>query len=341
MPRTGPDTETLHRHWAMLRLIPRAPRKIDTGSIERRLALQGIRITRRSIQRDLESLSHHFHDLRRHDTTKPFGWCWEGKTPLLEIPGMDVLSAVTFELLHRHAEYLLPRTTFRALEPYFRRAREVLAQNPEAKMSRWPKKVRVIPNGLAFRPPKVPRLLLDRVYNALLEERRLEVRYRRRGADAPKDYEVSPLGLVLRDGALILVCTFWDYDNINQLLLHRMKRVEIVDKPVNQPRGFNLDAFIAEGHIGFRRGDKPLRLRALIDQRIATGLEESPLSDDQTLAATADPHWLELRATVPDTTALRTWLRGHGSMAEVLKPKRLREEMAADAAALAKRYRGG
>lgn len=33
--------------------------------------------------------------------------------------------------------------------------------------------------------------------------------------------EVSPLGIVLRSGALTLVCTFWDYSEVNDLSLHR------------------------------------------------------------------------------------------------------------------------
>lgn len=339
MPRTGNDAESIFRHWSILRLLPRAPRKIDTASIERTLGQQGIRVSRRSIQRDLESLGRHFVSLRCDDRSKPYGWSWEGSTPLLEIPGMDVLSAVTFELLQQHGEHILPRATVHALKPYQQRAREVLAQNPDAKMSRWPKKVRVIPHGLAFEAPKVPIPLLECVYTALLEERRVSVRYRPRGAEAASDYEVSPLGLVVRNGALILVATFWDYENVNQMLLHRMSHAEPVDKPVRRPRSFDLDAYIADGHIAFRKGERPLRLKALVDERIAVGLDETPISRDQTLRPTGDRNWQTLTATVPDTIALRTWLRGHGALVEVLAPKRLRNELARDAAALAERYR--
>jgi predicted DNA-binding transcriptional regulator YafY len=323
----------------MLGLIPRAPRKIGTARMESLLAQQDIEVTRRSIQRDLESLSQVFIDLRCDNSTKPYGWCWHGDSPLLEMPAMGMRHAVTFELLRQHLAHVLPRATVKTLAPHFSRAREVLAQNPDAKMARWPRKIRVVPNGLPRLAPNVPAPLLDRVYTALLEERRLLIRYRKRAATEPAEYEVSPLGLVLRNGTMILVCTFWDYDNVNQMLLHRMTSVAAVDKSVKPPRGFALDDYIASGAIGFQQGDKPLKLRALVDARIATGLHEAPLSKDQQFKPHRDPNAELLTATVADTTELRTWLRSHGPLIEVLSPKKLRSEMADDARATAKRYR--
>jgi len=52
--------ETLLRHWQMLRLIPRHPRRISTAEIEQRLANRGYPTTRRIIQRDLDKLSREF-----------------------------------------------------------------------------------------------------------------------------------------------------------------------------------------------------------------------------------------------------------------------------------------
>jgi predicted DNA-binding transcriptional regulator YafY len=73
---------------------------------------------------------------------------------------------------------------------------------------------------------------------------------------------------------------------------------------------------------------------------VAVGLEETPISDDQTIADDRDdPDWCVLRATVPDTSAVRTWIRGHGAMAEVLGPKSLRREIAQEAIEAAERYR--
>jgi predicted DNA-binding transcriptional regulator YafY len=63
----------------MLRIVPPAPRKIDTATIERRLRAEGFPIDRRSIQRDLQKLSTVF-PIVCDDAHKPYGWSWmEGR----------------------------------------------------------------------------------------------------------------------------------------------------------------------------------------------------------------------------------------------------------------------
>ncbi len=320
----------------MLRLIPRAPRKIDAARIERLLAQQGIDVHRRSIQRDLDALSRVFVDLRCDDRSRPYGWSWNARSASLEVPGMGVAPAVTFELLREHLSAVLPRSTFRALGPHFKRAREVLAQSPNAKMARWPAKVRVAPRGQPLLAPNVLPSVLEAVYTALLEERRLVTQYRKRGADSDNEYEVSPLGLVLRSGTLVLVCTFWDYQNVSQMLLHRMSQAEVIDQRVKPPKGFRLDRYIESGGLGFRCG-KAFKLELVVHELVARTLRETPLGRDQKLTPYDDEH-LRLKATVPDTVELRTWLHGHGPMIEVLKPVRLRREFAEAARRTAARY---
>jgi predicted DNA-binding transcriptional regulator YafY len=251
---------------------------------------------------------------------------------------MGIAAAVTFELMRQHLSAALPRTTVKTLEPHFSRAREVLAHSHSAKIARWPGKVRILPRGLTRKAPDVRKSVLEAVYTALLEDRRLDVRYRKRGAGGEADYQVSPLGLVVRNGALLLVCTFWDYDDVNQMVLHRMSRAELVDHTAHRPRGFDLDRYIAEGHVDFRRGDKMLRLRARIDGGLAVSLHEAPIAKDQRLRPSRNPGSELLEATVADTTELRVWLRGHGALVEVLGPKSLRREMAEEARATLSRY---
>jgi predicted DNA-binding transcriptional regulator YafY len=231
----------------------------------------------------------------------------------------------------------MPRTNVESLRPHFRRAQQVLRQQPDAKVARWSRKVRVVPRGQPLLVPNVADAVLREVYTALLEDRRLAVRYRRRGTEELREYEVSPLGIVLREGHLILVGTFWDYDDVNQMLLHRMQRARVLDRRARKAKDFDLDAYIAGGALGFRRGD-PVRVVLRVDDRLAESLRETPLSDADRWARDTQG-WSRLTATVANTVALKTWLLSHGSMVEVLAPKRLREEIAGEIRALAARYR--
>jgi len=170
MPRRGGVSETVLRYWQMLRLVPRAPRKIDSATVERLLRDEGIEIGRRSIQRELEALSTSFPALSCDRRSKPFGWSWERDALTLEVPGMSLSTAVTLDLVRAYLSQALPRATLRALSPYFERARETLARSQGLRLARWSRKVRVVPRGQALRPAEVRAAVLDAVYEALLEE---------------------------------------------------------------------------------------------------------------------------------------------------------------------------
>jgi len=85
------------------------------------------------------------------------------------------------------------------------------------------------------------------VYDALLRNRRLDVEYLPRGANTSKQYELNPLGLVLKDGMFYLVCSMWDYPDARLLTLHRMNMATVMDLPCVMPDGFDLDEYIASG----------------------------------------------------------------------------------------------
>jgi len=88
--------ETLLRQWAMLRLIPRYPRRIDTGRIRDELLQVGYDITLRTIQCDLNKLSAVLPLVS--DQSKPQGWWWQGtsKNSRLVPPGSGILQSEVF-----------------------------------------------------------------------------------------------------------------------------------------------------------------------------------------------------------------------------------------------------
>jgi len=88
---------------------------------------------------------------------------------------------------------------------------------------------------------------------------------------------------------------------------------------------------------GFLHGERCLTLKAIFDPAVAPSLTEAPVSKDQKVTEQKDGRLL-LLASVRDTTALRAWLLGHGSLVEVLAPKVLKDEIRAEVKELASRY---
>lgn len=326
---------TLFRQLMILRELPRQPQSITVSQLAIRLRdRHQIVIHRRSLERDLQQLSTPFAIVPTEG--KPAGWSWHADAKPLDIPGLDPNTALTFSLVGDYLKDVLPSSTVEDLKPYMDTAAAVLKQSRSG-FAKWRDKVRVIGRGLALRPPEIDRTVQRTVYSALFDGKRLAITYAVKGERSRKTYDdVNPVAIVVRQNIVYLLCTMWDYTDVRQLLLHRMKSAAQIPRPAKPLRDFNLDAYIAGGNFGYSLGPA-MRLEALFDKAAAAHLEETPLSDDQTLhAAGADK--VRVRATVADNQELRWWLLAFGAQVEVIRPPALRDEFAHEARAMARRY---
>jgi predicted DNA-binding transcriptional regulator YafY len=330
-------TETLLRQWSALQHIPRHPDTITTQTLKDRLADEGHAVTKRTVERDLVKLSQAF-GLGSDTRSRVQHWFWPKNLGVFDIPGMGPAAALAFRLAEAHLRPLLPPATLDLLGPHFEQAGRVLDAGNSG-LKGWQDKVRVITRGPELRAPQVDPEVQQAVYQALLADRRLQVEYRPKGAGEYQACEVSPLGLVVREGVLYLVSTLWDYRDIKQLVCHRMRTATLLEKQVERPKGFDLDRYIREqGEFAYPTGKGKIRLRALFDEAASQHLSERPLADDQALKERSDGRVL-LTATVLDTWELRWWLLGFGEQVEVVGPKGLREELQEVIQRMADRYR--
>lgn len=325
---------TLQRQWVLLQAIPRQ-RQITIRELHDIIVDQGFPVSRRTIERDLEELELIFM-LKSNKSSKPYGWRWDPLAKGMDIPGMDPTTALSLKLVEKHLERLMPRSSLEHLESHFARADEVLEQS-KGPLRSWTEKVHVIPRGQRLQEPVLQEGIMDSVYQALLEERQFRARYRIKSGQE-KEYVVHPLGLVLRDQLAYLVCTLFDYGDTLQLVLHRMREVELLDDAAIHPDGFSLQAYIQANHFDYPEGGQ-INLKALFDPAAAQHLTETPLSDDQHLK-TMDDGRIQISATVADTQQLRWWLLGFGDQVEVTAPASLRADFTAIAQRNAERYEG-
>jgi predicted DNA-binding transcriptional regulator YafY len=325
---------TLPRIMAMLRHIPRYPRKIDTTTLQQRLSGAGYEISQRSIQRDLNELCLILPLMA--DSARPQGWSWQADAEQFHLPFLEPQAALTFHLVERYLHTLLPESTLDYLAPWFRTAANVLETSNNG-MTHWPDKVRVLPRGQRLQSPKIDPEVHANLYDALLEERQVMIRYQQRHASEPKEYLVHPQGVVTRDTVIYLVCTMWNFTDVRQLALHRMRSATVLDEASRRPEGFSLDSYIAGGAFGYPESGETVLLDAMFSVEAAAHLAESPLSDDQQISPDGDG-FVRVSATVLDTKELRWWLLGFGDQVTVLGPPPLRERLRATASAMATNY---
>jgi predicted DNA-binding transcriptional regulator YafY len=311
MNRAAPMSDTLLRQWELLRAIPRYPKKIDVATLMKKLEAAGYATNKRTVQRDLNALSRVF-PLQSDTQSIPYGWSWSADAQAFDLPTMDASTALTLRLIEQFLPTLLPPTLRDHLEPQFQRARAVLVSNPAGPLGHWANRVRVVPREMPLLPPTYNDTAVRVVYDALLAGKRFTAHYRSRAKDTDeiKVYEVNPLGLVARGNLLYLVCTFWDYEDLRQLALHRIITAEATDTPVTQSPDFDLDRYIAEGEFQYPLGPM-VQLKAKFTREAAAHLYETPLSTDQTIEPLGADHVL-ITATVRNTAQLEWWLQGFG-----------------------------
>ena len=328
--------DTLLRQWQLLRLLPRYPHKIKAGDLQKRLADEGYKTTKRSVERDLQALSAIF-PISVDEREKPYGWSWQKNAPILDVPGLTGSQALTFTLVQRFLGPLLPISFQNELGPYFKAAEQQLAALPRRRgMPSWTDKIRVVQPAQTLLPPKIDPEAQRVVQEALLHGRQLKIAYHKRGAKGPVEYTVHPLGLVQRGPVFYLVCTLFQYQDVLLLALHRVLSAIMLDDPSASPKDFDLDRYIRDGRLDFGAG-KTVRLEAIFTTGAAVHLHETPLSRDQKITP-VDDECVKVGATVADTPQLAWWLLGFGEGVEVVKPKSLRDSLANTAAAMHKRY---
>jgi predicted DNA-binding transcriptional regulator YafY len=328
---------TLFRQWLMLQLLPRAPQRTTATEIAERLEAQGHSISKRSIERDLQALSGAF-PIECDDRSKPFGWSWLRNAPSFTLPGMSPLQALVLKTAELHLKGLLPASQVAELNPLFRQANQTLGTKPGRDgLAAWPRSIVVVPATLPLIPPPIDGDVLRTIHQALIDQRQVRITYQARAARQTKAYAIHPIGLIQRGSNTYLACTFGDFDDPRMLAMHRIRSAEATDAAAKRQPSDVLESAKMMVMSGFtQRGEITLVMR--MASEVVAHLEESRLSEDQTITVTKDADWMLVTATVNDTEQLRWWLAGYAEYIEVLKPKKLRSSLAKSLAEAAGLY---
>ena len=329
--------QTLFRQWLMLQALPRAPQRMTAGEIAARLAGEGHSISKRSVERDLQALSEVF-PLECDDRSKPYGWSWMRNAPALTLPGLSPLQALVLKTAEVHLRGLLPANQLIELKPIFQQANQILGTNSSKEgLAAWPQSIAVVPATLPLIPPEIDPTVLRTVHQALIDRRQVQITYRPRATTESKSYALHPIGLIQRGTVSYLVCTVEDFDDPRLLAMHRIRQAEALDRPAKRQPKEVLEAAKAMVTSGFC--DKgPIKLVMRMASEAIAHIEENRLSADQTITSTDDPDWMLVKATINDTEQLRWWLSGYTCKLEVIRPARLRRELAAAIASAYEMY---
>lgn len=338
---------TLLRQWEMMRMlsVSRSDTKDEgrwdkASEIASKLNERGYEVSVRTVQRDLKELSTIFPIELNDKNQRDYGWRWK-KGENLNIQGMSASEALAMRLVEMQLQQQLPDAMLDALQGVFNLARkrlDDLEMQNNNKAKGWLNKIRVVQPTQALLPPKLDNLIQSEIYKALLENVQITAKYNTIGSEESKEYVLHPLGIIMRGAVSYLVATAWGYPDIRLYALHRFAKVQIMDAQVKAPKGFNLDKAIENGIAHFAIQGAPIQLEIRCSEWVAIYLNETKLSDDQTMTP-EENGWMRVTATVNDTWQLRWWLMGQGAGLEVCAPQNVREDIRLELINAAKQYK--
>nr|WP_298058609.1 WYL domain-containing protein [uncultured Halomonas sp.] len=329
--------DTLFRYLTLLQLIPRSPGRISTPVLKEKLAERGFHIDTRSLQRDLgQKLSTQF-PIGCDDSQKPYRWYFD-RAFQCHLPALDVPSALTLVLAEEYLKGLLPPVVVGQLMPHFNDARQLLDGMASNGLSKWARCVRAIPNGKALIPAKLDEAIWQTVAEALLEQKAIDVMYLSRTSETEKPLTLHPQGIVSRHSATYLLAHVDGFEDLRQFALHRVKHAAFSQRAWQARDDFDIDCYIQSGAFGYRQGPDNVVLEAEIARPVAWLLQETPLSEQQTIEALPGSQWYRLTAQVPDDQQTLWWLMGMSTNVKVLAPSAWRETLKANAAQVLAHY---
>ncbi len=312
-------SNSLYRQWQILSRLSTG-KWMGTRELQETLEREGIEISLRTIQRDLNQISQRFPI--ESNKTVPQGWRWRSDAPIQSLPHMTSSQAVTFMMVEEHLKHLLPPSLIDEMNPWFDLARRSLSTQNNVRQ--WINRVRIVPANQPVIPPVVEKQAQQAIYEGLLQDKQIECIYRARGhLGEEKKYTLNPLGLVQKGAIIYLICTRFDKSEVQTFALHRFKSATVLETRALHPVNFDIDAYIDSGALGFRvdfsKPTETIELKLVMNEDDAQHFTESQLSKDQKIQQ-LNNELFQVSAMVPFTSQLVWWLRSFGKKIIRIEP---------------------
>lgn len=330
-------------HWArhlveMLRAVEVIARP-NGGTVDE--LAEHLKVSRRTAYRVLETLQDLDFPLLE-DTSSPDGrkrWQLEPsylrKLPNRSVPELrltlDELIALSF--LRGGARLFKGTDVERKIDSAYAKLDAFV---PE-KLARQLEKVRTlfIPSGRFAKDYRGKQGIIDSLAEAMLGQRTCLVKYHSFGDDQVKNFRIDPLHFFERDGGLYLFVRATTFGSILILAVERIQEITVTGEAFKVPRSFD-PAKLLESSFNLTPDD-PVRVKVRFSADQARYVRERRWAAKQSLSEQPDGS-VVLEMETSGRWDVKRWVLGFGAEAEVLEPKDLRVEIAAEVKAMGKAY---
>ena len=224
-----------------------------------------------------------------------------------------------------------------ALGDAFAKFEQVISPGMRGFLERLPQVVGAKPIG-----GKVPRTrdaqeFGNRLVQAVLERRIVEMIYFSASHNRKKRYEVHPYRMVYAQGGFYLYAFVPEYGEIRTFATHRIRSLTVGEDRFPRPESVKDDPFGAS--LGPGQGP-PVHVVLKFDRDIAQYVKERQYHSSQKASVQPDGS-LRLELDVCDDAWLRSWVLGFGHSVQVLAPPELAESIATELKLARRQYAPG
>ncbi|QWD63391.1 YafY family protein [Polynucleobacter sp. MWH-UH2A] len=313
----------------------------------------------RYIQSDIDILQRALKDLGSEEIETSRGKVWwnKRKGSPFKVAGFGLNETIAFGMLKKLGSNWLPSEIQKDLEPYYEKAiagaanliviqANTSTDQASTQTRKWLTKLEQWPDFIEFKKPTVKPAVQRAIYESLLHETRLEIKYK--GREEP--FIIHPHLLVQRGVRTYLFATDDSRGAIlHSFLLNRISQAKYIGgqyKPRSQVElKSRLDRGIAVPKMDQEIYGKDIELKMVVDFGTALLLGETPIGRNQLikpLKTKLDPRDDDLASEVTTTIKLQEelvwWLRSMTPHVKVLAPTILVERMRVDMKKAAKLY---
>ncbi len=177
--------------------------------------------------------------------------------------------------------------------------------------------------------------IIDQLTNAMLESRTCYVSYHSFSDDQDKNFRIDPLHFFEHQGGLYLFVKATSFGDILKLAVDRINKVEDAGESFEYPEDF--DPIESQKQAFGIVSDDPLEVEIWFSADQARYIKERQWAEDQEIIEQEDGSII-LKMATSGTFEVKRWVLGYGAEAEVLRPIRLRKELATEIKNLIKKY---
>ena len=177
--------------------------------------------------------------------------------------------------------------------------------------------------------------ILDIVNQAMEQRRQVEIVYFTMSRNRETQRRVAPYKVWFFDGTFYLIGHCCLRKDIRLFAIDRIKAIEMTAEPFELPSDFDINRFMASS-FGVFQG-QVVEIEIWFDASVAGYIEEKVWHPSQSITREDDGS-LILTIHVAGTDEVKFWILSWGAKARVLRPRRLRDEIMAEALAVQTNY---